>query len=116
MYVRFRVTRCNLYHPDDPLPERMPMSSQEPRTVYFLEEAFELLGMHLYGGTWTGLELTARPVDEPDGIEQRGSELDTRIKRSLDKMAAIDERINATVEAARIKELKKQQVASPRVV
>ena len=73
------------------------MSIAEPRTFYFLEEVFELLGTHLYGSTWTGWEITARPVDDPDESEQRRSELNAQIESSAAKMTAFDERIDATV-------------------
>ena len=87
------------------------MSIAEPRTFYFLEEVFELLGTHLYGSTWTGWEITARPVDDPDESEQRRSELNAQIESSAAKMTAFDERIDATVDAATIKRLQDRRAA-----
>lgn len=86
------------------------MPSPTPRALYSLEEAFELLGTHLYGNAWTGWEITATPVDDPDGIDQQRAELDAQLKGIASEIADIDRQIATVVEAEAIKERKEQLV------
>lgn len=87
------------------------MSITETRTFFFLEEAFELLGKHLYSSEWTGRELTAWPVDDPDVIERKRTKLDKRIEDLRAEIAATEERIATTVDATRIDELRERRAA-----
>lgn len=87
------------------------MSNAEPKTVHFLEEAFELLGKHLYGSEWTGWELTASPVDDPDAIERKRAEFGKQIEGLHAEITVIDERIAATVDAVTIEKLQDRRAA-----
>ncbi|MCC3306606.1 hypothetical protein [Sneathiella sp. HT1-7] len=46
---------------------------------YFLLQAFDRLGRHLYRNDWTGMEAFASPSDDPDFLKTRHSELDDQL-------------------------------------
>ncbi len=53
----------------------MPVGS-----YYLLLEAYDLLGRRLYGRTWTGTEITARPLRPPEEIAAEHEALTRRIE------------------------------------
>ncbi|MBB3065350.1 hypothetical protein [Limibacillus halophilus] len=65
---------------------------------YLLLEAFDLLGRHLYGDDWTGLEAWARPQRSTREIRQEREALLAEIEKSTIALDALTRRYNAVLD------------------
>ena len=43
------------------------MPSKKIRNAYVMADAFQILGIHLYGPQWTGQEIWGRKAEDPSG-------------------------------------------------
>ena len=72
----------------------------DPARRYFLLEAFHLLGVHLFGDTWTGLEPWARPTEPPDSLRESRRALIARRRVVQDLIAKHEQAFNDAVDKA----------------
>lgn len=76
------------------------MALSDERVFYFLEEAFDLLGRHLYASQWDGREITARPIAAPTNVDEQRAELTAGIAELDGVIHALNEQRSKCVDSA----------------
>ncbi|WP_028793198.1 hypothetical protein [Thalassobaculum salexigens] len=82
------------------------MALSDERVFYFLEEAFDLLGRHLYASEWDAQEIIARPCPDPDEGDDLRVELGQQFSALTAEIDALKSAIGKTTNAAEVSRLK----------
>lgn len=84
------------------------------RKDYLLNEAFELIGLRLYGHDWKGQELFARKAISPTEVRQRRAPFDAVIDETKSLGEKLWDERRRTVDANRMKEIEAELAAANR--
>lgn len=82
------------------------MSTRDAHRLYSLLQAFDLTGQRLFQNDWTGHEVFAAPLEDPEAITRRRDE----IEQELIKLKRADRRLQAEIEEDALSEAERRDI------